>query len=115
MHTPDAIAIRLAQTEDATDAELEALLHRVYVAGGFTPAELANNLFAAAAVRARGQILIATADGNELLGMVIVVPPTSPARRIAASDEAEMHLLAVAPEHRARGIGARLIEAATSM
>jgi ribosomal protein S18 acetylase RimI-like enzyme len=44
--------------------------------------------------------------------MVIVVTPDSPARKIAAQDEAEMHLLAVAPEHRSAGVGRALVEAA---
>ena len=34
------------------------------------------------------------------------------ARRLASSDEAEMHLLAVLPEHRGKGVGQRLVEAA---
>jgi GNAT superfamily N-acetyltransferase len=44
--------------------------------------------------------------------MVIVVPPSSPARRIGRPDEAELHLLAVARTSRNAGTGRRLVEAA---
>jgi len=44
--------------------------------------------------------------------MVIVVPPTSPARKLAFSDETEMQLLAVSPGHQGRGIGRALVRAA---
>jgi ribosomal protein S18 acetylase RimI-like enzyme len=102
---------------DVSDAEIESLLQRVYVEGGFTPPELANSLFSAAAVRARGEVLVARAGSEanrDLLGMVIVVEPTSSARRIAQSDEAEMHLLAVLAEHRGRGVGSLLVDAAVT-
>jgi ribosomal protein S18 acetylase RimI-like enzyme len=98
---------------DVGDGEIEALLGRVYVDGGFTEPQLAATVFSAAAVRARGEILLARdrAEGA-ILGMVIVVPPTSPARLLAEGDEAEMHLLAVAPQHRQGGVGRALVAAA---
>jgi ribosomal protein S18 acetylase RimI-like enzyme len=101
--------------EDASIAHgsLEALLHRVYVGGGFTDPDVAVSVFAERAVRERGQLLVSRErDDGALTGMVIVVPPDSPARRLAASDEAEMHLLAVSPEHRKAGIGSALVSAA---
>jgi ribosomal protein S18 acetylase RimI-like enzyme len=47
-----------------------------------------------------------------LAGIVIVVPPDSPARRLAQSNEAEMHLLGVKPEYRRHGLGRMLVESA---
>lgn len=96
----------------APDEALAALLHRVYVGGGFTDADVAETAFTPEAVRARGLLLCARAEGGALAGTVIVVPPGSPARRLAAPDEAEMQLLAVDPAQRGRGVGAALVRAA---
>jgi GNAT superfamily N-acetyltransferase len=43
--------------------------------------------------------------------MIIFVVPTSPARQVAVSTEAEIHLLAVYPEARGKGVASRLIAA----
>lgn len=95
------------------DSEILALLTRVYVEGGFTTPEEAHTLFEPAAVRQRG-ILIGAREARQakLAGMVIVVPPGSPARRLAGDTEAEMHLLGVLPEYRHQGLGRRLIATA---
>lgn len=102
--------------DDATaplaDAALTELLMRVYVEGGFTPPDIAEKMFAPGAVRARGKLLYALGSEGTLLGMVMLVLPTSPARKLAAPDEAEMHLLAVDPSARGRGIGRALVAAA---
>jgi ribosomal protein S18 acetylase RimI-like enzyme len=100
-----------ATSAPVDDDEIEQLLRRVYVDGGFTSPDLAETLFAAAAVRARGRILFVR-EGQALAGMIIVVPPTSPARRLAAAGEMELHLLAVAPEQRHAGVGGALVGAA---
>ncbi len=96
--------------------QLEALLRRVYVDGGFTDPKIAATQFAAQAVFERGRLLV-TRDGHagKLTGMVIVVPPDSPARRLAARDEVEMQLLAVSPEHRQGGIGRALVAGAIEL
>jgi ribosomal protein S18 acetylase RimI-like enzyme len=102
-----------AATGEVSDAALERLLHSVYVGGGFTAPEVAASLLAAPAVRERGELIVVkrTSDGA-LLGMVIMVPPTSAARKLATDDEAEMHLLAVDADARGHGLGTRLVEAA---
>lgn len=109
-------AFEIAPVTDrpVSDVALESLLHRVYVDEGFTAPDCAAAVFVASAVRARGDVLCAWA-GDELagpVGMVIVVPFTSAARRIARGDEAEMHLLAVDRRYRSRGVGRLLVESA---
>jgi len=90
------------------DAALEALLYETYVRGGFTDAILASTLVAAA-VRARGEVLAARDGPDSLLGTVTLVPTGSPARRLATPEELELHLLAVRPDARRRGIGEALV------
>ena len=106
------LAPHLAVAGDCSDAELEALLHEVFVGGGFTPPELASTLLAAAAVRARGTLITARdATSQTLRGMIILVPPGAAARQIAREQEAELHLLAVRSGARGIGLGRALVEA----
>ena len=96
-----------------SDLEISDLLAQVYVDGGFVAAEMAVSLFDATAVRSRGKIVAAREKESLLFaGMVIIVYPDSPARRIAQGNEAEMHLLGVKPEYRGSGLGRALVEAA---
>ncbi len=96
-----------------TDSELVGLLTCTFVGGGFTSPERATTAFAPAAVRNRGKMIIArTQEDHALAGIVIVVLPNSPARRLADSDETELHLLAVDPLHHGRGLGKALINTA---
>ncbi len=111
-NTPETYEIIDDSVSRADDEELEALLRSVYVDGGFTALDVARTMFAAEAVRARGRLLCARDPGGRLLGTVIVVPPDSAAKRLAASDEAEMHLLAVDGRCRGQGLGRALIRAA---
>ncbi|MEZ6094417.1 MAG: GNAT family N-acetyltransferase [Pirellulaceae bacterium] len=53
-------------------------------------------------------IIARTTDGV-LAGMVMVVRPDSPARRMAETDEAEIHLLAVDSIYRGQGLGRMLM------
>ena len=105
---PSSSTIGVAEEGDAK--EIERLLDRVYVAAGFTDPDVAKEIFRAEAVLARGNVLVAR-DGDVLAGMVIVVPPDSPARRLAEEGDVEMHLLAVAPEYRSVGLGGQLVVA----
>lgn len=113
MHDPFRYEIRLSTNASPTDEELEQLLARVYVDGGFTKAETAVARFAAEGVRARGNLLVALECATEKpIGMVIVVPPDSAARQFAKADEAEMHLLGVLTDYRGAGVGLALVNAA---
>ncbi|MDD5057061.1 MAG: GNAT family N-acetyltransferase [Sideroxydans sp.] len=97
------------------DCEISGLLTSAYVDGGFTTSDKASVLFAPSAVRGRGHLLCARPQGGDkLAGMVIVVTPDSPARRLANMDEAELHLLAVADAYRGQGLGRVLVSAAIS-
>ena len=99
--------------EDARDDELTRLLTDCFLGGGFTTPERAARAFQASAVRARGELLVVRRDQHGgLAGMVLLVPPSSPARRFARSDEAELHLLAVRSDDRGRGVGRALVSAA---
>lgn len=96
----------------ASDAELSSLLCAVYVDGGFTAPEVAEQIFAGPAVRARGLLFTARdPDSDALLGMIILVPPGIANRQVATGAEAEVHLLAVLPTARRRGIARALVEA----
>ena len=105
--------IDVAEVLRIDDIELSELLAQVYVAGGFVDAEEAVSLFEPSAVRKRG-ILIGAREKQhlQLVGIVIVVPPDSLARRLAQNNEAEMHLLGVEPAYRRQGLGRILVESA---
>jgi ribosomal protein S18 acetylase RimI-like enzyme len=98
---------------EVADFEISALLKRAYVEDGFTSPGRSEVLFAPPAVRGRGRLVCARPQGAEALaGMVVVVTPDSPARRLAAADEAELHLLAVDHAYRGLGVGSALVCAA---
>lgn len=107
------MTIRVEPLCDSPDADLalEDLLHESYIVGGFTDPDLAPML-RAAAVRARGVVLVAHDETRRLLGSITLVSPGTPAVRLATADEAEFHLLCVRPDMRRCGIGRALVEAA---
>jgi ribosomal protein S18 acetylase RimI-like enzyme len=112
---PAVVTIRIETIRDreVPDGDMQLLLTQAYVDGGFTAPDRAREIFAPAAIHARGDILCAWFAGSaELAGMVIVVPPTSAAKRFAGDDEAEMHLLATASAFRRMGVGRALVHAA---
>ncbi|WP_327343617.1 GNAT family N-acetyltransferase [Streptomyces europaeiscabiei] len=59
---------------------------------------------------AEADVLVALADGR-VLGGVTFVPAGGPMADIAAAGEAEIRMLAVAPEARGRGVGEALVRA----
>ena len=96
-----------------TDQELGELLTQVYVDGGYTKPEEAVTLFAPSSVRMRGVLIGAREKQKGILaGIIIVVPPGSPARKLAQKNEAEIHLLGVKPAYQQQGLGRMLVEAA---
>lgn len=101
-----------ASEEPLADDELERLLTTVYINGGFTDAGRAS-MFEARAVHARGEVLYSRhGETKALMGVVVLVPPASPARRLADQNQAELHLLATAPEYRRSGVARALVDAA---
>lgn len=98
--------------EHITDSEINRLLTDAYVGGGFTSPERASSIFVPSSVRGRGKMITARTTEGIFAGMVIVVRPDSPARRMAESDEAEIHLLAVDSIYRCQGLGRLLMASA---
>jgi ribosomal protein S18 acetylase RimI-like enzyme len=93
-----------------SDSELSGLLKEVYVGEGYVDAEQAETIFEAAAVRSRGMIITAShVETQRLAGLIIMVPPTSSARKLAKEDEAEVHLLAVKQDYRKNDLGKELV------
>ena len=93
------------------DSEFSDLLMTVYVAGGFTKQDEAVLLFEPAALKKRGILIAASEKQHSVLaGIVIIVPPDSPASRLAKNNEAEIHLLGVLAEYRGKGLGRSLVE-----
>lgn len=105
-----SVTVSLAGSVGVSDAELEQLLQTVYVQEGFTHPDVARTAFAASGVRDRGELFVARMSGR-LIGLLILVPPGNPACRVARSDEAELHLMAVLREYRRAGIGTLLMRA----
>ena len=84
-HHGSELMITFDSPATITDAELTDLLHAIYVGEGWTDPQIAASMFTAQAVRARGQLVVArVAPGEPPAGMVILVPPTSEARRLVS-------------------------------
>ncbi|MEM7234833.1 MAG: GNAT family N-acetyltransferase [Planctomycetota bacterium] len=92
-----------------SDEDLERLLHLVYVGEDFTDPEVGEVILSAPQVRARGEIISAVSPAGDLVGIVILVTSQSLARRFASENDAELHFLAVDPDHRRHGLGRRLV------
>lgn len=104
-----------AENLKISDSELLELLMQVYVEGGFTEAEYARTLFAPSSVRQRGVLIgVRAKETSELVGIIILVPSESEARRLATGNEVEMQLLGVKSKYRGQGLGRQLVEKAIS-
>lgn len=96
-----------------TDSELSELLYAVYVDEGYVTAQVADTIFEPSLVRARGAMFVARECSSfSFVGMVIVVPPDSPAKKFASESGSEMQLLGVKPKYRRCKVGRTLVEAA---
>ena len=105
--------ISLSDGASITDAEIWDLLNEVYVEAGYTPAVDAATMFEPTSVRQRGMLFAARKrDTHELAGFIILVPPGSPAIKLAQGTEAEIHLLGVKQIYRGQGLGQALISTA---
>ena len=101
-----------ANDEPIGDDELQQLLMTVFIDGGFTDSARAS-LFDPREVHARGEVLyLRHTESQALMGVVVLVPPASPARRLADRTQSELHLLATAPEFRRSGVARALVDAA---
>ena len=99
-----------AENLKIVDSEITEILREVYVNGGFTDSELAEEIFEATAVRNRGAIFgVRNRESFELAGIVILVKPGSNASRLAKDGEVEMQLLGVRSKFRGQGLGKRLV------
>ena len=90
---------------------MTSLLIEVFAGEGYTDRSRAASMSTPEALRQRGDLLLAKSAAGDLLGMVICVRPTSSARQVAELDEAEVHLLAVSPKARGRGVATALMAA----
>lgn len=92
------------------DSSVSVFLTSVFVNEGYTNPDLAQRLFSPEELRKRGKLFIAV-DSSErgISGTAFLVKPSSPYRQIAKIDEVEIHLLAVSPDARTRGVGRELI------
>ncbi|WP_328788815.1 MULTISPECIES: GNAT family N-acetyltransferase [unclassified Streptomyces] len=95
-------------------AELGEITARAYLADGhldFNEDDAYLNVLRDVAGRAaRAEVLVAERDGR-LLGGVTFAAPGSPLADVAAPDEAEFRMLAVAHEARGQGAGEALVRA----
>ncbi len=106
-----AFTIQPLARSPRNDTALEQLLHDAYVPAGFTEAARATALFRADAVHARGSTFGAHDASGTLLGTVTLVLGGRAACRLAGAHELEIHLLAVRPVARGRGVGEALVTA----
>ncbi len=105
--------IGTAESLSISDNEISELLWSVYVNEGYTVTERAEKIFEPSAVRSRGKMIGARSRfDHSFAGMIILVPPTSPAKMFAKENEAEIHLLAVKPLFRNHGLGKLLVNEA---
>ena len=93
------------------DGEVASLLIQVFAGEGYAERASAERMSTPDGLRKRGDVFLAKAATGELLGVAICVRHTSVAHQVAKMDEAELHLLAVRPESRGRGVAAALVAA----
>jgi GNAT superfamily N-acetyltransferase len=107
------VIVRVARPED--HAELGRITVAAYEADGYLHAddEYAEELRDTGRRAELATLLAAVDDGGAgpLLGTVTFCLPGTPYAEISRPGEAEFRMLAVAPGHRGRGVGGRLVRA----
>jgi ribosomal protein S18 acetylase RimI-like enzyme len=101
--------VRAGRPED--HPAVAALLERAFVGGGFTRPEAAAGLRASRDGLPGTEWLVAADADGTIVGSVYLVTEASPTHDVARAGEAEVQLLAVAPERRGRGVGRALVTA----
>lgn len=93
-----------------------AVLHRVYVGEGHSPAERAAAMFLREVLEPEGSFLVAKREAEDaVLGATILLRPGSSFHQVAGPGEREFRLLAVHPEARGQGVGEALVRACVHM
>lgn len=85
------------------------LLKRVYVGDGYTTHEHAEAFMRRELLEAGGELLVARATDHPVIGTVLYLFPNGPLAQVAREGEAEIRLLAVAPEAREQAMGTCLV------
>ena len=94
------------------DQEWEQAIHllkRVYVGDGYTTHEHAEAFMRRELLEAGGELLVARVASNTVIGTVLYLFPNGPLAQVAREGEAEIRLLAVAPEAREQAMGTCLV------
>jgi len=98
------------------ESMVSELLNEVYVGEKYVEAEVAKEMFEYNEIKKKGVVLCAVENQSlSLAGIVIFVPYSSPASKLAKENESEMHLLCVNKKYRNKGIGKMLIKSVVDM
>lgn len=103
-----SIVVRNASSETEWSQGL-AVLHRVYVGEGHSPAERAAQVYRRDMLEPEGHFLVAVNDAGSVLGATILLHPGSGFHQIARKGEREFRLLAVSADARGQGAGEALV------
>jgi ribosomal protein S18 acetylase RimI-like enzyme len=89
-----------------------AVLHRVYVGEGHSPADRAAQMQRREVLEPEGSFLVAVREADDaVLGATILLHPGSTFHQVARPGEREFRMLAVHPDARGQGVGEALVRA----
>ncbi|MFI5956591.1 GNAT family N-acetyltransferase [Cryptosporangium sp. NPDC051539] len=110
-HPPPVGVITIRTARPAEYAEIGALTFHAYAADGLLANDsgYADELRDAEHRANHCDLLVAADEQGRLLGTVTFCLPGSPYAELSSEGQAEFRMLAVAPEHRSRGVGSRLV------